>query len=250
MVPVDESTLPIRQIRNTDFNDLKGSVQLLVSPVDRVQVLAGILAHRSTETNTIPISGDKPLNPPNVQNIDFTKIVKRLGIVFDLVEKRGVVDGVKGYLNYSESFQPQVIVNKNAIAQSFPQNMKQYEAGVKSEFLDGAVGSSIVVYNYTITNVPAGGTTIGQFGTFGTTIADGDQKATGIEAELVGEILPGWNVSANYAYTDSKITDPHYAFTTPVPNVPKHKGTIASSYEFIRGPLKGFRLGGASGLEQ
>lgn len=244
MVPVDESILPIRQISNTDFKDLKGSVQLLTNPADRVQVLAGILAHRSTETNTIPISGDEPLNPPNMQKIDFTKIVKRLGIVYDLVKKRGAVDGVKGYVSYSEGFQPQVIVDKNAIAHSFPQNMKQYEAGVKSEFFDGAVGSSIAVYNYTITNVPAGGTTIGQFGTFGTTIADGDQKATGVEAELVGEILPGWNVSANYAYTDSKITDPQYAFTTPVPNVPKHKGTIASSYEFIRGPLKGFRLGG------
>jgi outer membrane receptor for ferric coprogen and ferric-rhodotorulic acid len=244
MTPVNESGQPIREITNTVFKDLKGSVQLLANPADRVRVLVGVMAHRSTETNTIPISGDQILNPANEQKTAFTKIVKRLGIVYELMGKQAVVDTVKGYFNYSEGFQPQVLIDKNAIARSFPQNMKQYEAGVKSELLNGAVGGSIAVYNYTITNIPASGATIGQFGTFGTTVADGDQKATGVEAELVGEILPGWNLSANYAFTDSKITDPQYTFTTPVANIPRHKGAIASSYEFIEGPLKGFRLGG------
>jgi iron complex outermembrane receptor protein len=244
MTAVNESTQPIREITNTDFKDLKGSVQLLANPADRFRFLVGILAHRSTQTNTIPVSGGRVLNPPNEQKPSFTKIVKRVGLVYDLMDKQGVLDTVKCYFNYSEGFQPQVLINENAVARSFPQNMKQYEIGVKSELLDGAVGSSIALYNYTITNVPAAGTTIGRFGTFGTTVADGDQKATGVEVELVGEILPGWNVSANYAYTDSKITDPQYTFTTPVANIPRHKGAIASSYEFIEGPLKGLRLGG------
>jgi outer membrane receptor for ferric coprogen and ferric-rhodotorulic acid len=243
MAAVNESAQPVREIINTDLQDLKGSVQLLATPADRIQLLVGVLAHWSTETNTIPISGGQSLNPPNVQRPTFTKIVKRLGLVYDLMDKRGVVDTVKGYFNYSEGFQPQVLINESAVARSFPQNMKQYEMGIKSELLDGAVGSSLAVYKYTITNVPATGTTIGRFGTFGTTVADGDQNATGVETELVGEVLPGWNVSANYAYTDLKITDPEYTFATPVANIPRHKGALATSYEFIEGPLKGLRLG-------
>ena len=244
MAAVNENAQPAREIINTELKDLKGSVQLLATPADRIRFLVGVLAHRSIETNTIPVSGGQILSPPNVQRPTFTKIVKRLGAVYDLMDRHGVVDAVKAYFNYSEGFQPQVLINENAVARSFPQNMKQYEMGIKSELLDGAVGSALAVYKYTITNVPATGTTIGRFGTFGTTVADGDQKATGVEAELVGEILPGWNVSANYAYTDLKITDPQYTFTTPVANIPRHKGAIATSYEYIEGRLKGLRLGG------
>lgn len=243
MTPVNESAQPVREIRNTDFADLKGSIQFLANPADRVRILVGVLAHRSTQTNTIPVSGGQVLNPPNVQRTAFTRIVKRLGVVYDLAGKHGPVDTVKGYFNYSEGFQPQVLIDKNAGAHSFPQGMRQYEWGMKAELLNGAVGASAAAYDYTITNVPAAGVTIGQFGTFGTTVADGDQRATGLEAELVGEILPGWNVSANYAYTNSKITGPQYPFSTPVANIPRHKGAIATSYELIEGPFKGLRLG-------
>jgi outer membrane receptor protein involved in Fe transport len=122
--------------------------------------------------------------------------------------------------------------------------MKQYEAGLKAEFLHHAVGSSLAVYQYKITNVPAGDTAIGSFGAFGSTVADGDQKAVGVEAELTGEILPGWNLSTNYAYSDIYVSNPEYTYSSAVANVPKHKGAVFSSYEFLQGPLKSLRLGG------
>lgn len=241
--PVNVAALPIREVENTTFNDVKGSVELLLNPVDRLKILAGVLVHHGNNINTIPISGSKNLTPPNVQDISFTKIVKRIGAVYDFVQEHGAVDGVNGYLNYSEGFQPQIIVNAQAIAQSFPQNMKQYEGGVKADFLHHAVGGSLAVYNYTITNVPALDQPLGSFGQFGGTVADGEQKATGVEAETVGEFLPGWNLSANYAYTDAKLTNPAYAYSLPLANLPKHKGAIATSYEFLQGPLRGFRAG-------
>jgi iron complex outermembrane receptor protein len=240
---VNTAQLPIREIENTTFKDIKGSVELLLNPVDRLKLLVGVLAHHGENINTIPISGSTTLAQPNVQDISFTKIVKRVGGVYDFVQEHGAVDGVNGYLNYSEGFQPQIIVNKEAIAQSFPQNMKQYEAGVKADFLNHAVGSSIAVYNYTITNVPATNAPLGSFGAFGTTVADGTQKATGVEVETVGEFVPGWNLTANYAYTDAQLTNPAYTFAIPLANLPKHKGTIASSYEFLDGPLRGLRAG-------
>lgn len=106
------------------------------------------------------------------------------------------------------------------------------------------MGSSLAVYEYKITNVPAGDTAIGNFGAFGSTVADGDQKAVGVEAELTGEVLPGWNLSANYAYSDIYVSNPEYTYSSAVANVPKHKGAVFSSYEFLEGPLKKLRLGG------
>jgi outer membrane receptor for ferric coprogen and ferric-rhodotorulic acid len=242
-VPVDRSNLGIRQIQLSNVRDVKASFQLLLHPLDRVSLLLGALVHRGKETDVVPIASSKVLDPPETQKIEFTKFVKRMGLVYDLIESRGPIDGVKGYFNYSEGFQPQTIVNKQAQAEPFPQNMKQYELGVKGEFLDHAVGGSLAAYRYNITNVPAGATPIGQFGAFGTTVADGEQKATGVEAELTGELLPGWNLSANYAYADIYIANPEYTFTSNVANVPKHKGGVFTSYEFLQGPLRGLRLG-------
>lgn len=242
-VPVDRSSLGVREIETINVRNVKASFQLLLHPLERVSVLLGALVHRGKETDIVPISASKPLNPPNVQKIEFTKFVKRMGLVYDLIEARGPLDGVKSYFNYSEGFQPQTIVNKEGNPESFPQNMKQYELGLKGEFLNHAVGGSIAAYRYTITNVPAGDTPIGQFGVFGTTVADGEQKATGFEAEITGELLPGWNLSSNYAYTDVYVANPAYTFTSNVANVPKHKGGVFTSYEFLQGPLRGLRLG-------
>jgi outer membrane receptor for ferric coprogen and ferric-rhodotorulic acid len=242
--PVNRSNLGIRQIINTNVRNVKGSFQLLLRPIDRLTVLMGGLVHHGIETDVVPIASGKVLDPENIQKTKFTKFVKRVGVVYDLIGEHGAVDAVKAYINYSEGFQPQVIEDKNGNPQSFPQNMKQYEGGLKAEFLNHAVGASFAVYEYKITNVPAGDTPIGSFGAFGTTVADGNQKATGVEAELTGEILPGWNLSTNYAYSDIYVSNPAYTYTSEVANVPKHKGAVFSSYEFIQGPLKGLRLGG------
>jgi len=242
-VPVDRNDLGIRQIQLTNVRNVKASFQLLLHPLDRVSLLLGALVHRGKETDVVPIASAKVLNPPESQRIEFTKFVKRAGLVYDLIDSRGDIDGIKGYFNYSEGFQPQTIVNKEGQAQPFPQNMKQYELGVKGEFLNHAVGGSLAVYHYNITNVPAGDTPIGQFGAFGTTVADGEQKAIGFEGEVTGELLPGWNLSANYAYSDIYVANPAYTFTSDVANVPKHKGGVFTSYEFLQGPLRGLRLG-------
>jgi outer-membrane receptor for ferric coprogen and ferric-rhodotorulic acid len=243
-VPVNRAGLGIRQTINSNIRNVKGSFQFLLRPIDRLSVLMGGLVHHGIETDVVPIASGKVLDPENIQKIQFTKFVKRIGVVYDLIDAHGAVDGVKAYVNYSEGFQPQIIEDKNGNPQSFPQNMKQYEGGLKAEFLNHAVGSSLAVYEYNITNVPAGDTPIGSFGAFGTTVADGNQKAIGVEAELTGEILPGWNLSTNYAYSDIYVSNPEYAYTSPVANVPKHKGAIYSSYEFVEGPLKSLRLGG------
>ncbi len=38
-------------------------------------------------------------------------------------------------------------------------------------------------------------------------IAAGEVRSRGIEFDVAGEVLPGWNVIAAYAYTDAGITE-------------------------------------------
>jgi outer membrane receptor for ferric coprogen and ferric-rhodotorulic acid len=243
MVPVDTSGFGYRSVQLTDTRNLRASVQLLLNPIDRVKILTGLLLDNGRQTDTITVNHGLPVIPANVRNTRYTKLVKRVGLVYDLLQPQGVLDALNSYVNYSEGFQPQVLVDKSGTPVSYPQTMRQYEGGLKGEFLNHSVGSTLAIYSYSISNVPSNDTLLASFGQFGNTVANGHQKATGVEAELVGELLPGWNVSANYAYTATKLEDPQYTFTTPVANVPKHKGTIATSYEFLFGPLKGLRVG-------
>jgi outer membrane receptor for ferric coprogen and ferric-rhodotorulic acid len=232
--------------KDTWNKDYKGSLQLLVDPADRVKILVGALVDRGLETDKVTISGGKTLDPANVQVTDFTKFLSRYALTYDVVNDWGAVDDGKAYFNYSQGFQPQVLINTAGNPVSYPQNMNQYEVGFKSDLLHRAIGASIAAYTNKITNIPVNSAYLGQ-GTlsgFGTTSPGGTQSAKGIEAEMVGQILPGWNLAFNYAYTHTRVVDPNYAFTTPEQSVPINKAALISSYEFTGGPLQGLRLGG------
>ncbi|MEQ8515499.1 MAG: TonB-dependent receptor, partial [Chromatocurvus sp.] len=77
---------------------------------------------------------------------------------------------------------------------------------------------------------------------FGSTVLEGLQEATGLEAEIIGEILPGWNVSANYAWSDIDIVDPNSG-SAPPRTTPEHAGAIITTYEFLDGQMAGLRIG-------
>ncbi len=63
--------------------------------------------------------------------------------------------------------------------------------------------------------------------------------------DIAGEILPGWNIIASYAYTDAKVTKD--TRTTLVDNtlnnVPEHSFSLWTTYELLKGNLKGLGFG-------
>lgn len=58
--------------------------------------------------------------------------------------------------------------------------------------------------------------------------------------------MPGWNVIANYAYTDTEIVNDSFLGSTGnrLDNVPKHGGRIWTAYTLPAGTLQGFEFGG------
>ena len=55
-------------------------------------------------------------------------------------------------------------------------------------------------------------------------LAIGEANSHGVELDLAGEIVPGWQMIANYAYTETEILDDTVlgAAGNRLPNVPRH----------------------------
>lgn len=242
---VDRSTLTPRRRNKQGFEDIRGSLQLLLNPINRLDVLAGILWQNTKIKSTSLIANSVPRPVPLVDKDEYTESVSRFGVTYDIADDGPVVDDARVYFSYSEGFNPNLnVVDKDGRPLTKPQEMTQYEIGIKAEFLDGAVGASIAAYDSELLNVPVSVNYLGEFGNAGSTL-EGKRKIKGIEVEAVGELLPGFNVAANYAYTHSVISDPNFDFTTPVKTLPKHEGAVYASYEFLEGSARGLRLGGA-----
>ena len=238
-----EAVYGVRQVLLDDTEDLKVSLQLLLNPTDRLEVLGGILYHDNDSKTTIPRNRGMDITPPDVTKVGFQETVYRLGVTYDLVDYWRFVDDMRVYYNYSEGFEPQNFTDASGNTVSAPQEMKQHEVGLKAEMLNSAVGTSIAIFDYEITNIEVSSSFLGSFGGFGSTVLEGSQEATGVEAEVVGEILPGWNVMANYTYMDAKILNPNNTRSTPPRSTPKNSGAITTTYEFLNGPVAGLRVG-------
>lgn len=69
-------------------------------------------------------------------------------------------------------------------------------------------------------------------------IQTGEQRAHGIELDLLYELTANLSLLANYAYTDAEVTKDN---TLPVGDrptrVPEHSGRLAARYRCLEGPL-------------
>ena len=244
--PVPTLSHADRTIRNLDEGsnrDYRVSLQFLIDPIDRVKILAGVLVQHTIVNNIRRIEGSAVVEDPQYDRTVYTQAVKRAGITYDLLGKHGVMDATKTYFNYSEGFNPNIgVVDQNGHSLRSPQLMKQYEVGLKSEFMNGRLGSALAVYNSRIQNLPVQANYLGGFGAAGS-VLEGTRRVRGLEYEVVGEVTKGWNIAFNYAYTFTEISDPNYDFRIPVKSVPKSAGAIFTSYEFTSGWLAGFRPG-------
>lgn len=242
---VDRATLPVNLFTQTRFVDERGSVQVLFHPTDKFDVLAGGLVQHTREESVTLVSGAKPVIDPQRVPTVYTQFLKRFGLTYSLLENWGPVDESKVYASYSEGFNPNLnLFTPSGSPITTPELMNSYEIGLKTDFLNRAIGSSISLYDSRLKNIPFGLDALGLVDVSGTVISS-TERVTGVEMEVVGQIVKGWNIAANYAYTDSVQSDPHYDFTAPVQSVPRNAGAVFSSYEFTSGVLQGLRMGGA-----
>jgi iron complex outermembrane recepter protein len=178
------------------------------------------------------------------KTIDFTedltseqsqeKFSPRVGLVYQPIEPISV------YASYSTSFNPDpdnsTTVNGEILE---PSTGNQYELGVKGEFLNKKLTSTLAFYQIDRANFATTDPDNPDF-----SIAAGEVRSRGIELDVAGEILPGWNVIAAYAYTDAEITeDNDFPVGNKLENVPENSASLWTSYEIQQGNFKGLGLG-------
>ena len=247
IVPInrDPAVLGYQRLMETDETDFKLSMQVLMSPTDRLEILAGVLYHdnEATVTDLLPAT-------PTSQSSDFNEFLVRFGATYDLTDGSGMLDDAKLYVSYSEGFTPQFVSDLQGGQRFLPQEMDAFEIGLKGEFLDGAVGASLAYYVNDVENISTSGSELGMIGALQG--SQGLQENKGLEFELVGELLPGWNMAFNYSWYEGKITDDttladgslQFPYFSLPRSVPEHSAVVATSYEFLDGPLNGFQFGG------
>ncbi|MUG96476.1 TonB-dependent siderophore receptor [Scytonema sp. UIC 10036] len=162
----------------------------------------------------------------------------RLGLVYQPSET------VSLYASYSRSFRPSFYARSADGERSFePTRGTQYEVGVKAEFLDGRLSTTLAAYHLTRTNVLTPDPDPIRAAQ-GFSVQTGEQRSQGIELDIAGEILPGWKVIGSYTYTDAEVTkDNSFPVGNQLDNVPEHQASLWTTYEIQEGDLKGLGFG-------
>jgi iron complex outermembrane receptor protein len=80
------------------------------------------------------------------------------------------------------------------------------------------------------------------FTTAFTTFQFGRERSQGAEINLLGQITDRWSAIANYAYTDTELTDPANAafFGQRQRNVPLNSANLWTRYNFIQNDVQTF----------
>lgn len=156
----------------------------------------------------------------------------RVGLVYQPSDEHSL------YASYSRSFLQSVgTAFDNSLFE--PERGTQYEVGFKSDWLDDRFSTTLALYQITRSNVLTEDLANPNF-----SIQTGEQRSRGIELMATGEILPGWDIVAGYAYTDATITEDNtFEPGNRLNNVPENAASLWTTYELQTGSLQGLGFG-------
>ncbi|QDH80541.1 TonB-dependent receptor [Echinicola soli] len=163
-----------------------------------------------------------------------SRITPRVGLSYSIDDQTSV------YALYDQAFVPQTGVLKSGDPVK-PITGNNVEFGAKREFFNGKWSTGLSLYrifkNNQMVSDPENPTAQYSLLTQTTT--------QGVEFDARGEIIPGLIVTANYAYTDSEITDDERTgefsqVGSPVPGFAKHIANGWLTYSIQNGVLEGF----------
>lgn len=202
--------------------------QLQSTYAERLHLLAGVRLSRLEIDQNSPTYGRSDMTAK-------AKLLPRVGAVFDITDQFSV------FASYSEGMKgnPFYFYSGPAV----PETSKQYEAGVKFD-LDYGISGSAAMFQIERSNVPV---TDPADPIMLSSLAIGQQRSRGFDAEITWQPDEHWKVMANYAYTDAELTR-NIPKGAPAGNklnqIPRHSGGVWIDYSFgTDGPLSGWSTG-------
>ncbi|MEH2277411.1 MAG: TonB-dependent siderophore receptor [Nostoc sp.] len=228
----DEAAEGDRFDRNTIAVYLQDQVTLLPN----LKLLVGgryDFIHRKNRAQLLDSLGRDPIDDATVDRLYNDAFSPRVGIVYQPIEPISI------YASYTRSFNPSDSRTVDG-TQLPPERGTQYEVGVKAELIKDRLSATFAAYDITKENVA---TT--DLNNLDYSIAAGEVKSRGLEFDVSGQILPGWNVIASLFHNDAFVSKDN---TLPVGdslvNAPGVGGSLWTTYEIQDGNWKGLGFGG------
>lgn len=109
------------------------------------------------------------------------------------------------YASYMQGFNGSVTGRTVNNASLQPNRSRQYEAGFKTDWLDGKLTSSLVFYHLTKENLRTAHSNPA-LAAQGFVEQTGAAESRGIEFDIQGQVAENWDVIGSYALTDTEIT--------------------------------------------
>ncbi|MGY2180342.1 TonB-dependent siderophore receptor [Pseudomonas agarici] len=187
-------------------------------------------------------------------NADTTKGGKESGIitpygglVYDLTNQWSL------YTSYAQIYKPQTAYMDASFAPLKAITGNTYEFGTKGELFNGRLNVSSALYYVKRENeaVSVGNAAIPGSGNNCCYVAAGEIVSKGIDSEISGELLPGWQLSAGYTFNlneQSKATDGQSNGKPISTQTPKHLFKFFTTYQ-LPGELERWKVGVGATLQ-
>ena len=204
-----------------------------LKPTDDLSVILGARVNNFSGTDTTDFYD--PTQTDNRTTYHQSGVVTPYaGIVYDLN------DTWSAYTSYTQIYRPQT--SKDADRKLLdPVEGNTYEAGLKAAFYDGRLNASFAVFRIEQDNVAQ---YVSGFDTDSVYRAIAGATTKGFEAELAGEVLDGWNISAGYTYQHTRDADDGYVYSSVLQTTtPQQVVRLFSSYR-LPGALDNVTVGG------
>jgi iron complex outermembrane receptor protein len=228
----DRDELPEFAIFDTQTDSLGIYLQDQIAIADNFRILLGgrfdIVDQESS--NNFFFSGISTQDESQQQDEAFSP---RVGILYR------PIDPLSLYASFSRSFAPNSAVDEGGQLLE-PERGTQFEIGLRGELLDGRLTANLAAFNLKKTNIA---TFVPPSFSFAEPI--GEIRSRGIELDILGEIVEGWNIIASYSHTDAEVTEdagsdlegnrPHA--------VPRNAFSLWTTYEVQQGNFQGLGFG-------
>ncbi|WP_140404454.1 TonB-dependent siderophore receptor [Acinetobacter populi] len=172
------------------------------------------------------------------------EITPYAGVVFDLNPQHSL------YASWTEIFEPQSDIDLNG-NQLKPITGTNYELGLKGEYFDGRLNTSLATFlieqqNRAVDDLsslnPCPGSAYGYCKR-----ASGEVESKGFETEISGALTDHWQLTAGYTYVKTKYTkdvDTNIIGTIFNPSLPRQQFKLSTSYR-LPAQWEKWRIGGS-----
>lgn len=166
-------------------------------------------------------------------------LTRYAGLIYELDDHHSV------YVSYSDIFTPQSEKDVSGTPLK-PIVGKNYEVGIKGEYLGGALNASVALFRIDQEN-RAVDALVSNCPQASCSAASGEIRSQGIDFELQGALTENWQVGAGYTYAHVVIlkdaANPQNVNQRFDSDTPEHLFKLTTQYQF-QGPLEKLRVGG------